>query len=470
MVGLKLESRFGICAVACTFSDRPKPVNSFRSHTITSPKRWIQAERTSHLVARHHKRRVSPFISLSLSFLHFTSPFGFGLNELFSMSFAVHRSADTGSRRSSSNVYIDSLYGGPGYSDQYHDDPYAAAVPEVDDLLYTTDPRVNRRRRKVLMLASLVAVAAILFTSFSHRVGKNKNSHESSNSNNINMGARLACPNYPQNYFQDVVGSFESQSMDWCRSSNQEACICKNPVLPNNVQPDTPQRITWQNGFSRNLKTIQALQGNSPDIVFFGGSVAEHWRSSRRGYDQSEWYRPHDSSPTVRVDREVFQKYFSNGLVLGMTYDTTEEMLYRLDNGELPDWLNPKVFWIHLEGESLFAKDCSVEATAAGYVAIVERIRSHSKNARIVINSLLPDENENEGARDMRTQLNYQMACFAEGIEDGQVTYFDSTSLFVDNKGRPNQESIWTVAGSEILAQSIRTYLRRILPNESWRI
>ena len=64
-------------------------------------------------------------------------------------------------------------------------------------------------------------------------------------------------------------------------------------------------------------------------------------------------------------------------------------MLYRLQNGELPDTLNPKVFWILIGTNDLGAYQCSAEAVAAGNIRIVQELQAKRPRAKIVLNSIL---------------------------------------------------------------------------------
>ena len=71
-------------------------------------------------------------------------------------------------------------------------------------------------------------------------------------------------------------------------------------------------------------------------------------------------------------------------------------LLYRLQNGEMPDTLNPKAWWI-LIGTNDLGLGCSVETIVAGNLRIVQEIRErhhyqegHTTVAPIVMNSILP--------------------------------------------------------------------------------
>lgn len=65
-------------------------------------------------------------------------------------------------------------------------------------------------------------------------------------------------------------------------------------------------------------------------------------------------------------------------------------MLWRIENGELPDRLQPKVFWILIGTNDLGNTWCSPDATVLGILRVVEEIRRRRPGAIIVINSIMP--------------------------------------------------------------------------------
>ena len=115
--------------------------------------------------------------------------------------------------------------------------------------------------------------------------------------------------------------------------------------------------------------------------------------------------------------------------------------MYRLENGELPANLSPKVWWI-LIGTNDLKAGCSVQAIVAGSIRVVETLRQHAKTQStmtpIVINSILPRGQQPLTQRTnamwrMISQVNQQLACYAAIYSD---TYFANvTDLFVQDSG-----------------------------------
>jgi hypothetical protein len=109
-----------------------------------------------------------------------------------------------------------------------------------------------------------------------------------------------------------------------------------------------------------------------------------------------------------------------------------------LRNGELPDDLDPKVWWIIIGSNDLGLDHCSRESTVAGTIRIVEEINHRHPNAKIVINSILPsadevdDDNNNNLDKIWQhiANVNDQLECYSRVTEN--VDFFDATSIFLN--------------------------------------
>jgi len=89
----------------------------------------------------------------------------------------------------------------------------------------------------------------------------------------------------------------------------------------------------------------------------------------------------------------------------------TSNLLWRIQNGEIPDTLNPKVWWILIGTNDFMGKRdrnkkhqrfCSEEVVTMGILRVLEELRRIRPNAKIVVNALLPradfsKNSENEG-------------------------------------------------------------------------
>jgi lysophospholipase L1-like esterase len=85
------------------------------------------------------------------------------------------------------------------------------------------------------------------------------------------------------------------------------------------------------------------------------------------------------------------------GLPLGIAGDTTPNLLWRLQNGELPLNLNPQIFVVLIGTNDLGKDMCSPENTVVGIVRVVEEILKQRPTSTVLLHGLLPRTNNKAG-------------------------------------------------------------------------
>lgn len=65
-------------------------------------------------------------------------------------------------------------------------------------------------------------------------------------------------------------------------------------------------------------------------------------------------------------------------------------LLWRIQNGELPDTLNPPVIWVLIGTNDFGNAWCSAEMVLIGIIRVVEELRLRKPGSIIVINGILP--------------------------------------------------------------------------------
>lgn len=134
---------------------------------------------------------------------------------------------------------------------------------------------------------------------------------------------------------------------------------------------------------------VEAANGKTDiDVLFLGDSITEGWMGTSRGHDIAR----------AQGTQDLFSKFFDGagieakyeGLALGISGDTSPNLLWRLQNGELPDQLNPKVVWLLIGTNDLGNTWCSSEVVLIGILRVVEELRLRKPEATIVVNGLLP--------------------------------------------------------------------------------
>jgi len=170
--------------------------------------------------------------------------------------------------------------------------------------------------------------------------------------------------------------------------------------------------------------------------------------STTASTDDSDSTTDDDSDSSQYIDPKF------RALALGISGDKTHNLLWRIQNNEMPDKLNPSVWWILIGTNDFGPPDqphCSPELVYMGIIRVVEEIRSRRSDAIIVINSILPrSEDDDEGNLLMNSKTNKKSVW--QGIlevnrrlklycaDSLNIHYYDATSLFL--RQRPNTKGM----------------------------
>jgi len=226
----------------------------------------------------------------------------------------------------------------------------------------------------------------------------------------------------------------------------EKICTCGDPIEGSSREG----RRHWSKASHENVDNAKDRK-KEIDVVFFGDSITEGWKGTSYGFEVGRKKdNPAEYESLFTLDGGG--KY--EGLVLGISGDTSTNLLWRMQNGELPSALNPSVFWILIGTNDMGVDWCSPEATLIGILRVVEELRAKKPGSTIVINGLLPrsfDRKHGFVAR-KRTRvidskpnppalwhdilvINGQLREFSmqhEGVE-----YFDASNIFLIDETLP---------------------------------
>jgi lysophospholipase L1-like esterase len=196
-------------------------------------------------------------------------------------------------------------------------------------------------------------------------------------------------------------------------------------------------------------------------------------------------------------------------------------LLWRIQNGEMPRNLNPKVWWLLIGANDLVRGECSEEAIILGILKLAEEIQTIRPESVVVIQGLLPRTFHPDGSLTLnkklsaqaepdtrglrlignRTQpqkfnnpnkkqyykrnqyplwpsiqlINQELARFCENHE--HIVYFDAASLFLGSLGNEHYQSAQkfilkdlmpdyahlNALGYQVMAKEIAKELNRII-------
>jgi lysophospholipase L1-like esterase len=167
---------------------------------------------------------------------------------------------------------------------------------------------------------------------------------------------------------------------------------------------------------AHSANVAMADSGGASNVVFFGDSIMARWHNV--------------SYPGLAVwNAEIAPLSVAD---FGVDGDRTQNLIWRMQNGELDG--QPKVAVVLIGTNNLLnaAGDESPDETVAGITAVVQTIRNLSPQTKVLLLGLLPRSTPGDPVRGEVQQVNGQIA----GLQDGtNVFYGDLGSLFLGPDG-----------------------------------
>ncbi len=192
-------------------------------------------------------------------------------------------------------------------------------------------------------------------------------------------------------------------------------------VLPGADQP-TPR--TDQNSLIAHAQLLEKARKGGIDVYFEGDSITRRWGTSDQKYKEflANWR----------------QNFFGwNAADFGWGGDTVQNILWRLNNGEL-DSVNPKVIVV-LAGTNNVGKtspqsseDPRVADITRGIKAILDTCQQKAPNATIVLMGITP-RNDNIAVMPIINRINENIAKFAAGKK---IRYLNINDKLADKDGK----------------------------------
>ncbi|HEY9105747.1 MAG TPA: GDSL-type esterase/lipase family protein [Roseateles sp.] len=185
----------------------------------------------------------------------------------------------------------------------------------------------------------------------------------------------LACPDYRTESVTPAMLS-ESWSIDWWLPRHKEKLEEKRKLI---------------------------AAGTPPQVVFIGDSITQGWE---------------------KEGAEVWKRHFAplNGLALGFGGDRTENVLWRLQHGEI-DGLAPKAVVLMIGTNNTGHRAEAPETTAAGIKRLLDEIRQRLPQAQVLLMAIFPrGEKPDDGQRRLNQAINKIIAGYADGR---QVHFLD---------------------------------------------
>lgn len=210
---------------------------------------------------------------------------------------------------------------------------------------------------------------------------------------------------------------------------------------------------TDANSMLAHRQLIEKAKQGSIDLYFVGDSITRRWGCTDPQYSEllANWKK----------------NFFGwNAGNFGWGGDTTENILWRLENGEL-DGVHPKVIVILAGTNNLSEhrrRDAQVEKVTSGIKAIVDVCQQKAPAATIIVTAILP---RNDKAALMPTidQINGKVKKFADGK---QIRVLNVNNKLADSDGKLRggvtvDKLHLTVKGYQIWADGLKPIITELL-------
>ena len=204
--------------------------------------------------------------------------------------------------------------------------------------------------------------------------------------------------------------------------------------------------------FARHAEILKIKNEVRPDIVLIGDSITHFWG----GLPKS-----HANGPKA-WDELFGQRRVLN---LGFGWDRFQNMLWRLDAGEL-DGLTPRLVVINAgtnnSSETKNARANTAPEIAEGLAALVQRVRAKCPQARILVMGILPREELASHPR--RVLLDAANAAIEAWAKEHKVDFLKLNDKFLDAEGKLSRELCSdlchpTEKGYRIWAEGLKPFL-----------
>ncbi|MBJ7555815.1 GDSL-type esterase/lipase family protein [Marinomonas spartinae] len=178
-----------------------------------------------------------------------------------------------------------------------------------------------------------------------------------------------------------------------------------------------PQEVDWWQPRHEQKLAEKAAMGKV-DLVFLGDSITQAWEEE--GADVWEkFYRPR------------------NALNLGFNGDKTENVLWRLEHGEV-DNIQPKLLVLLVGTNNTGHRQDAPEQTALGIKTILQVLANKLPNTNILLLAIFP--RSAKPTQKLRL-LNDSVNALIQGYQDNKrVFYLDINQHFLDDKGRLSRD------------------------------
>lgn len=198
----------------------------------------------------------------------------------------------------------------------------------------------------------------------------------------------------------------------------------------------------------KHQENLKVAEQGDIDVLFMGDSITDFWRNAEGAF----------------AGKPILDKYFGHLKVanFGIAGDTTQGVLYRLQNGE-GQGFNPKAVMLMIGTNNTMQNNAPEIAEGIG--AVVLELRKNFPDAKILLLGVFPRNAPNDPVRATIKEINDIISRLHDGK---RVHYRDIGSEFLDANGNI-PEDVMTDAlhpstkGYEIWAKAVKEPLEKLM-------
>ena len=193
----------------------------------------------------------------------------------------------------------------------------------------------------------------------------------------------------------------------------------KSPGKPQRKAAVTPEVQTaewakswWMPRHEAKLKEKESMA--KVDMLWIGDSITHGWEGK---------------------GKTVWEKYYAprNALNIGFSGDRTEQVLWRLENGEI-DGLHPKVVVIMIGTNNTGHRQDPAIETAEGVQAVLTKLKEKTPESKILLLGIFPrGATKEDPLRKLNDEINTILKTYGD---NERVFFLDIGSKFLDDQGQ----------------------------------
>jgi len=223
---------------------------------------------------------------------------------------------------------------------------------------------------------------------------------------------------------------------------------------PAPVPADQPVSRTDRNSLTAHAQLLEKARKGGIDIYFEGDSITRRWGATDYPEMLANWK----------------QNFFGwNAADFGWGADTIQNILWRLENGEL-DGVNPKVIVLLAGTNNVGATvpaggdDAKVADVTKGLKAVLDLMLSKAPNTTIILTAIFP-RNDNMAVVPTINKINASISKFADGRT---IRFLNINDKLADNDGKLFDGMMGdrlhpTVKGYQVWADALKPIFTELL-------